>query len=253
MKRGYNRNEMSDIPLDASFDASTSVKTSTSKTTTKPKINAIGKKANSGIKNKTTKTETTSKKSKTDEKSKEALNDLERLNEENFRGFETKSKRNKVVIVLLVIAIISAIAVISVYLAITKLKTNCTMYVYGANASYVINGEELSEFRAPSNLRGNSIFEIDIDLKIESSGTYNIKFKPECYQNGNLIENTLIYEANLELFYEGVDGYYYSKAPIDGNQKIDLCGGIILDYNYKDTLTIENFQMKFHTYLEEEI
>ncbi len=253
MKKNYNLNTTSDIPLEASY--STPIKSSTTKTTsTKPKINAIGKKATTKLDNKSSKT-TTSKSSQAKKQTKDAkkdkrIEDLEKLNEENFKSFSTKTKRNKVVIVLLSIAIAIAIAVITAYVIIIKLDTNCAVHVHGANAVCLVGGEDLAEFRSPANLQGNSIFNIDLKLKINESGQFKIRFKPECFQNGALIENTLIYEANLELFFEDVDGYYTSKNPISGNQTIQLCGGIILDYNYENTLNVGNFKLDFHVYLE---
>ena len=64
------------------------------------------------------------------------------------------------------------------------------------------------------------------------------------------MKNTLVYEQNVQLFYEGGDGYYYSSAPIKGNQTIYLCGGIILDYEYEDSLNVYNFKLDFHVYFE---
>ena len=59
------------------------------------------------------------------------------------------------------------------------------------------------------------------------------------------MENTLIYEPNFELFYEGGDGYYYSKNPIEGNQTIYICGGVILDSEYESSLNVDNFRMEY--------
>ena len=261
MKKEYNRNTLTDMPLDASFNATTSSTERKITKTSKPKINAIGKKATNELQRKTAKPSKPATKTKTVNEDKnvktkltkniEFLDDLEKLNEENLKTFQTKTKRNRFVIVLLSIALAAAIAVISVYLVITNLKTNCVMNVYGARATYIVDGEEMSRFRAPSNVQGNRILKLDIKLKIEESGSFYIRFQPKCYQNGKLMENTLIYEANLDLFYEEADGSYYSKKPIKGKQTIQLCEGIILDYYYKDTLNINNFKMEFETYLEE--
>ena len=65
------------------------------------------------------------------------------------------------------------------------------------------------------------------------------------------MKNVLIYEPNHDLFVEMLDGSYVTREPINGNQTITLCGGIILDYDYKDTLNVDNFRLFFHTYFEE--
>lgn len=250
MKKDYNRNTMSDIPLDASITPTTVV-TSKEKTI-KPKINAIGKKAQSDVKSKSSKSSNLNKNKEKESKSiSELSDDLEKLNEENVKAYQSRSKRSKVAIVLLVISLMIAITILSVYLAITKLQINCSMHVHGADAVFIVDGNELSEFRAPSDLRGNTTLKLDIKLKIEESGHFDIKFKPNCYQKDVLMKNTLIYEANLHMFREAEDGYYYSKQPISGNQTIRLCGGIILDYEYRNTLNVDNFKMEFHVYLEE--
>ena len=252
MNKKYNRNTTSDIPLDASVSSTTSV--STKAKSAKPKITAIGKKAQNQIKSKSTrsaKSRLSNQEMNTDNKKNiQDVADLEKLNEENLKSFKTKSKRSRVAIVLLVLSLIIAISVIAVYLAITKLQVNCKMKVYGADAVYYVDGEILDEFRAPSNLRGNARLDLEIKLKIQEDGMFDIKFKPNCYQNEELMINTLVYDLNNNLFIDGGDGYYYSRKPISGNQTIRLCEGVIFSYEYRYSLNINNFRMEFETYLE---
>lgn len=254
MKKEYNRATMSDMPMEDSLNPSVT-RVTTEKKTVKPKINAIGKKATAATKAKSTKTDNKQgSKPKTKLVSKsENLQDLEKLNEDNIKTYSVRSKRSKVVIVLLSVMLVIAIAVIAVYISITKLKTNCTMYLHGnVSATILVDGMELEEFRAPSNLQGNRVLRLDIKLKIEESGSFNIKFIPKCYQKGVLLENTLAYIDNYpdNQFMEGGDGYYYSEEAIEGNQTISLCSGIVLDYFYEDSLNIDNFKMEFHIYIE---
>lgn len=280
MKKDYNRDVVSDMPIEASFTSS--VSKSTQNKTTKPKINAIGsQKKTSSSASKTSKTSNgTSKTSKTsstsasktskttktsaqDENvaskklrtkltnSENDITDLEKLNEENLKTFRFKNKREKVIIAVLSVLLIVAIVTIVSISLITRLKENCNFRIYGdVNAEFVINGEEMDEFRSPSNLQGNRIFEFDVDVKIKSGGYYYIKFIPLCYQKGVLMKNTLVYEQNINLFYEGGDGYYYSLSPIEGGQTIRLCSGVILDYDYEETLNVDNFKMDFCVYFE---
>lgn len=282
MKKDYNRDVMSDMPVEASFTPSTQAKTT--KTTTKPKISAIGtqkrtttSKSTSTSKSNASKTSTlksSSSKSlagkestaKTDKEQQEVkskklrtkltnsdseISDLEKLNEENIKSYRFKSKRNKVLIAVLSVLLAITIVSIVTYLTISRLKTNCNFYAHGdASVVFVIDGTEMDEFRTPSNLQGNRILKLDIKVKIESSGYYNVKFIPKCYQKGVLMNNTLIYEQNFDLFYEGGDGYYYSINPISGDQTIRLCQGVILDYEYEHTLNVDNFRMDFDVYFE---
>lgn len=278
MKKDYNRDVMSDMPMESSFVAPVKQTKSTTKSaTTKPKINAIG------TQKRTTKTSVSSKtsstgKSRTGTSSKSAgaksnnkeqtvqtseskklrtkltnkdsdFSDLEKLNEANLKTYRFKSKRNRVIIVVLSFLLVLSILALVILLTISKLKSNCYLYVHGnADAVCIVNGQEMEKFRTPSNLQGNSILEVDIDLQINSNGLYDIKFTPMCYQKGVLLQNTLIYEHNTELFRYGDDGYYYSIRPIRGGQIIDLCGGIILDYEYKDSLNADNFLLEFNVY-----
>jgi len=178
------------------------------------------------------------------------LSDLEKLNEDNLKTYRYKSKRNKFVIAILSVLLAITIAIIVTYAVITKLKTNCNMILHGqVEAVYVVDGQTMNEFRAPSNLQGNRILKLDIGLKIKDGGMYNIKFKANVYKKGVLINNTLIYKHNTDLFYDGYDGYYYSLRPISGDQTIELCEGIILDYYYEESLNVDNFKLNFHTYI----
>lgn len=264
MKKDYNREVMSDMQVDGSFTPSTRT-TQPQKTTTKPKINVIGTQkrttstsSKSGAKQTTKQSPknqtTSSSNSKIRTKlvgDKSQIEDLEKLNEENIKGYRFKAKRNKVVIVILSILLVIAIGTIIAYTVITRLKTNCNMFIHGdVQAVFIIDGEELQEFRTPANLQGNSILQLDIKVDIKTNAKYNVWFKPECYQKGVLMNNTLIYEHNTDLFYEGQDGAYYSKQPIQGGQIIYLCGGVILDRDYEATLNVDIFKMDFHVYFE---
>lgn len=265
MKKSYNQMTTNDMPVDSSFTPK--VERTVEKTPAKPKITARGtqkgasqpanNKTNSS-KGKATTAKTQSSKAKSDaakSKVSEGLSDLEQLNDENIKSYRFKSRRNRVVIITLVVLLVITIAAIAVFMVVSRLETNCSFHAHGADASFVIDGEEMSRFRAPGNLQGNARLEIDVDLKIEEAGMYEIKFVALCYQKGELMENTLIYEKG-DLFYEGAlhnhenDPYYYSKQPIAGNQTIRLCGGVIFDYRYRDSLNINNFRMEFHVYLE---
>lgn len=267
MKKDYNRVTTSDMPLDSSF--SPEIQDQTKKpATSKAKINAIGK----STQNKTKKTQVKklpAKKPPTtrpnqdvdkeeDKKLKTKLNassvemaDLEKLNEENIKTYSYRTRRNRVYIILLSILLVVTVIVVSVFAIIGRLKANCNMILHGrVNAAYIVDGKTLDEFRTPSSLQGNSILRLDIKIKINSSGLYNVRFMPETYKKGVKMKNTLIYKPNYELFEEGKNGVYYSIEPIQGDQIISLCEGVILDYYYKDSLNADNFKLNFHTYFE---
>lgn len=262
MKKDYNRMTTSDMPLESSLSSVVDV---TKPKATKPKINAIGKTTATKSKNQiTTKTSTkstpqnskTTKVEKSDvaqvnktkgSKAKEttATTDLEKLNEENIKTFSYNSKRSKVVIAILATLLVVAIAVIAVYIAILKMDANCFLSVTGGKAVFIVNGEEMSKFRTPADLQGNRTLAVNIDLRIEESGDFDVKFKIDAYQNGVLLENTLAYWHGNQ-FFEGEDGYYYSKSTIAGGQLIDLCEGVCFDMIYENTLNADNFKLNFN-------
>lgn len=179
------------------------------------------------------------------------LVELEQLNETNLKNFKARTRRNRVIIIVLTILLVITASTIGILLAISKLTNNSFLYIHGrVSATHVVDGYELNRFRTPTEIQGNRLLSIDLDLKIESSGNYNIRFTIDIFQNGEELDNTIIYEYNRTLFYAGNDGYYYSKNPIAGDQTIDLCEGVLIDYRYEHTLNINNFRMEVHTYIE---
>ena len=244
MKKPYNRNTFTDTPMDASLNLSSN-NLEDLKQASKQKINAIGKKANSKLKPQKVEEEIIEEQEIEEEVFDDGMDDLEKLNE------ETLHRRNRVIIVLLSIFLALSVAAVAIYMVIVKLQTNCNMYVYGANASYIINGRYTDEFRAPAGIEGNRILKLDIKLKIRESGDFKIRFTPKCYKKGVRLDNILIFDCNFDLFYEGGDGYWYSYDTIEGRQTITLCAGVILDGDYDNNLTTDNFRLDFYTYLEE--
>ena len=264
MKKDYNRITTSDMPLDSSFTPQVEV-VKEKKTTTKPKINAVGKStANKPKTSGTKKTQTQTGQSKSSQtksnnaklrtklaKSDVELSDLEKLNEENIKSYRFKSKRNKVVIVILSILLAVTIATIVIYASITNLETNCKMIAHNAEVTFFINDVEMDEFRAPANLQGDCILNLNIKVTIKESGLFKVRFESVCFQKGVLMQNTKIYDHNTVLFDKSEDETYcYSTELIEGNQTIFLCNGIIIDSAYEKTLNVDNFQFEFHIYFE---
>lgn len=269
MKKEYNRNTTSDMPLDSSFTPQVEV-VKEKKTAVKPKISAVGKAATSKTSKtstapkstskttpKTSTTKTSSSKSTTAKESESrlrskltktdvGLTDLEKLNEENIKQFRFQSKRNKVVIVVLSVLLAITITAIVVYTAIAKLENNCALYVHGVQATFIVDGEEIDQFRAPTNLQGDSRFIFECKIRIEESGQFNVRFNAIGFQKNEKMNNTGCYLYNTELFFDGEDGYYYSLNSISGNQTILLCQGVVLNRAYQNTLNVDNFRLEFH-------
>ncbi len=253
MKKDFNKMTTNDMPMDNSFTPNVH-QVSPHKKSQHPKIKAIGKNTGKSA-NKVQYVGSSFGPPVMDIvlKAQKDLSDLEQMNDENIKAYRFKSKRNKVIIILLSIMLTIAIASIATYIVIARLQANCRLYVHGTDATFIVDGEELSAFRAPSNLKDGVILEFELELKLKDAGKYDIKFNALCYQKDVLMKNTLIYNKS-DLFYDGgiieeSDTFCYSKQPISGKQTIRLCGGIIIDNGYK-SLNVDNFKMEFHVYCE---
>ncbi len=173
------------------------------------------------------------------------MDDLVLLNEQNIRQYRFRSRRNKVIISVLIVLLVATVTAISIYATVTRLENNCWLYVEGARAEYIVDGKERDRFRTPQSVTGNKSYVLDVDLKIRS-GSYNVKFKVEIFQDELLLENTLL-DYDQDYFRKGNDGYYYSIEEMSG--QFGLFDQVIIDPAYEDTLTIANFRMEVHTYL----
>ncbi len=269
MRKDFNDMTKSDLPFDTYMDykierykqsnqaTEDSKHKSKIKKYSKSKTNNVEKKRDTSVPQPQSQTnnnnsENDSKESKTRIKSSIMdLEDLEELNEQNIKAYRFRSRRNRAIIIVLVVLLIIAIASISIYAATIYLNNNCFLYAHGdCEATYIVDGQELSRFRTPSNLQGNRVLEIDTYARLESEGQYNVRFTVLVYQGEELLNNILIYEPNRDDFYLGNDNYYHSKVPVDGNTTVHLFEGVILDYEYENTLNVDNFKMEVHTYFE---
>ena len=255
MKKVYNKYSTSDVPLEASLDLSSGPTPKVSSSTTKKKatIQAVGSKA------KTTKSTKTAQASKTKgavrkkvSKDNIDIQELEKLNEESIQSHSFRSKRNQVIIIILSLLLAVAIAFIVIYAVVNRRESNCFVNTHGSvNAVHIIDGEELTEFTAPANIRGECILEFDVDLKINESGNFKVKFTIKCYQNDRLLNNVVVYEPNTKEtgFTYKNDGFYHSRSTIAGNSTIRLCQGVALN-EFDTDLNDKNFKLEIHTYLE---
>ena len=255
MKKVYNKYSTSDVPLEASLDLSSGPTPKASSSTTKKKatIQAVGSKAKT---TKSTKTSQASKEKGTVRKkvAKDSidLQELEKLNEESIQSHSFRSKRNQVIIIILSLLLAIAIAFIVIFVVINRKENNCFVNTYGSvEAVHLIDGEELTEFRCPANIMGECILEFNVDLKINESGNFKVKYTIKCYQNDRLLSNVVVYEPNTKEtgFTYKNDGFYHSKSTISGNSTIRLCQGVALN-EFDADLNDKNFKLEIHTYIE---
>lgn len=185
------------------------------------------------------------------DEAKDFMAGFEQSNAHNVKTLKNKLRRNKVLItVLLIMLVVSLVTILIAYIFLNLDKT-CNINIQGeTSAVCVVDGYEIKSFRVPSSIRGNRILKLDIDLKLKESETYNIKYKAICFQDQDVLANTQIYKPNEMMFEAGRNGYYESIEPIAGGRTIDLCGGIIIDYHYEDSLNVKNFSMEFVIIIE---
>jgi len=184
-------------------------------------------------------------------KTSQVFDDLKSINELNITKYRNRSVRNRVLIVILAVFLILSITVVCVMAASIHRQNNVFLYTHGnCSAKFYIDDMPLDKFRTPSDIRGDIRLDFDVDLDIESFGEYNIKFIIRVYENDKKLKNLVYHEPNKDLFIDGKDGYLYSKSSIKGGTRIDIVQGVYIDYDYKDSLNINNFRMEIHVYLE---
>lgn len=180
------------------------------------------------------------------DEAKSFMEGYEQSNAYNVKTLKNKLRRNKVLITVLLILLIASLVTILIAYIFLNLDKTCKINIQGdSSAVCVVDGYEMKSFRVPSSIRGNRILKLDIDLKLKGNAKYNIKYKAICFQDEDVLANTQIYKPNEVVFEAGVNGYYQSIEPIVGGKTIDLCGGIIIDYHYEDSLNVKNFSMEF--------
>ena len=253
MRNHYNKTTTIDLPMETSFNSLTDDYNKQQSNSTR-NIRAIGKKAKENLSEKVSRAPAVEKRSRHNvNKYEEGLQDLRSFKEHDvIQNEKFKHRRNAVIIILLTVLLALAIAGVATYIVITKLETNCYMHVSGARATYIVDGKNVNEFRAPSGIEGKRILELEIKLKIKEFGKYNIKFTVKCYMGDEELSNVWIAGYNADLFKDGEDGYCYSREEVDikGGQTILLCRGIVLDDSYEGKLNSKNFRLDFYTDLD---
>lgn len=241
MKKQYNSATTNDMPLDRYSDSIVKVEKTKQQ---KNKISPIGK----NTKEKNSKKSTVKVKLKS---TNADLKEIEKINENNLMNFSTRSKRNKVIVIVLSVLLALSIVGFVIYGVLSRLENNCFLTVHGtADAVFVVEGKEIDKLRTPANVTGDRNWEVDILVKIRSAGTYDVKFKIEAYQNGELMTNTLAHNENSALFQYDNDGYYYGIKKIEGEQTIQLCKGVKFDSQYEGSLNVDNLKIKIDIYIE---
>ena len=252
MKKVYSEADKTDMSMENDKKTTTrSTKTSASKSTgtQKAKISVITSK-NTG-KSKKSSTSKSNLRSRLKSDSVDMV-DLEKLNEENLKSRGFRGRRNQFIIIILSILLAISIAVIAVFISVSRIENNCFLRVSGdASASYLVDGKELSEFRAPATIQGYRVLRLDVDLQIESDGEYFIEFVVEVYQGSLMLSGVQLTGVNTNIFALAPDGMTYkSMTSISGNQVLNMFTGVAINSQYEKTLNDSNFKLEVYTNLK---
>lgn len=245
MKKIYSDADKTDLPLDSQKSGAISADGKAKKA----KINVIStKKINTKKQKEENSAPKEDRKTKLRTKLKSDsydLMDLEKLNEENIKSRGYRGRRNRVIIIVLSVLLALVIASIAIYLSMIKINYNCTLKIKGdVSAVYLVDGEELSEFKVPATIRGDRVLRLDTDVQINSGGAYMVSFIVEVYQGSLKLGGIQLTGVNTYLFELASDGVsYVSRDYIVGNQTISLFTGVAIDAEYENTLNSNNFKM----------
>lgn len=193
------------------------------------------------------------------------VEDLESINEENVKKQTFRTRRNRLIIAILIILLLLTVGGFAIFYFFAKQENNAFLYVHGdIDASYYLDNEKLEKFRTTPDMRGNAIFHFSkkaiidapqeeryLQLKIEESGNFKIKFKIDVYQNDVKLDNVAIVEWG-ELF--KTEGEYcvtrYSSG-VSGGKLIKLCIGFdARNIDDNNPLNENNCRIEVHTYIE---
>lgn len=217
----------------------------TSSTSTNTRLNNYA--SNSYKKTKSTSTRGTSRK-----KVGGVVLDVETIQDANKQKFETKTKRNNVVILILSLLLVASL----IYLALailnyrnSKREPNCQYLVHGdAEAEWIVEGKNDTKFTLRQGLATNMVYLLNSSINIKTTQTVmlsieiNVLIEDEPYMiwglyegNSNLIRvensNEFVYETTIAgggtiALFKGID---FSEAPdslSSENVKIEIIANI---------------------------
>lgn len=243
MKKMYNEVTKSDMPLNASTPIRR-LENLPPHMQNANRINVISKKTPPPAPRQETKDEL---RAKLNGGSIAAVNDLEKINEQNIKNYKFRERRNRVIIIILIILLLLSLSWIAVYTSILMTKSNCFLYASGdSNVTFLVDGEEKTKFRTPANIQGDRLYVFDLSMRLDNAGEYTVEFIVYMYINGKKLTTRTAYEPNLELFSRSSDGWYRSTSTIQGLEIFNLCQGVILDEEYLETLNTNSFKLEVY-------
>ena len=253
MKKVYSEADKTDMSMENVKKTTTKTTTAKSTGTQKAKISVISSKNSSKSKKSSTSKNANKSNLRSRLKSDSVdMVDLEKLNEENLKSRGFRGRRNQFIIIILSILLAISIAVIAVFISVSRIENNCFLRVSGdASATYIVDGKEMSEFRAPAAIQGYRVLKLDVDLKIESGDSYIVEFVVEVYQGSLMLGGVQLTGVNTNVFALAPDGVTYrSMKPVSGNQVLQLFTGIAIESQYEKTLNESNFKLEVNSNLK---
>lgn len=177
--------------------------------------------------------ETKSKKSSTNERKKVGgvVLDMDTIKDANKQKFETKGRRNNVIILVLSLLLVVAL----VYLAIavvgymnSKKDYNCRYKVEGtASASWVVEGGTKTNFTVADGLKRDMVFLIDSKLNIDTVESVALTIEINITHNGSPVIIYDLHEGNEKLTRPDKNSNkFVYQGSITGGGIIKMFGGL---------------------------
>ncbi len=143
--------------------------------------------------------------------------DVETIQQTHNKGFETKGRRNNVIILILAILLVVSL----VYLVVTVLNyinskkdPNCKYRVQG-EATWIIDGKTKTDFRVHNDLESNTIYLLNSQLRIDTNDEVEV-----------IIEINVLFEGN-QIFIAGLDNPHDKLVRVKDTNRFRLTENIV--------------------------
>jgi len=173
--------------------------------------------------------------------------DIETIEDANKQKFETRGRRNNVIILILCLLLVVSL----VYLAIaiisynnSKKPPNCIYEVEGdASAEWIIQGGSKSKFRISQGLGPDTVYLLDSTLNIKTDESVVLTIEIEVLLEGKPILIAGLHESHNNLTRVGQTNTFVYQGTITNGGKILLFKGI--DFSEAPSnLTSDNVKIK---------
>lgn len=179
--------------------------------------------------------------------------DMETIQDANKQKLQTKGRRNGVIILVLSLLLVASL----VYLAVaimnfynSKKAPNCKYVVQGtADAHWIVEGGEKTEFVLRSGLKRDMIYVLDSQLEISTVESVSLSIEVKVLLEGEAILIEGLQEYNENLVRVAKTNKYVYQTSITGGGTIELFKGIDFS-NAPNNLSSDNIEIEVIAYVD---